>query len=60
MEYRFEVGKVYRNYHGCYEILSIAEPEMRVGYEDGRVGMFGVWHGEMDGVERDLGPLPTG
>lgn len=36
MDQLFEVGEVYRNRNGFYEVLSIAEPHMRIRYEDGR------------------------
>jgi hypothetical protein len=36
MDHPFEVGKVYRNRNGRYEVLEIGETKMRVRYEDGK------------------------
>lgn len=42
MSHPFEVGKVYQNRNGRYEVLTIQEPKMRIRYENGREALVTI------------------
>jgi hypothetical protein len=58
-EHPFQVGKLYRNRDGEYQVISINEPNMLIRYLDGRtvespiVLQARIWENIQDGDDND-------